>query len=139
MAALLKVVDERWGSDQTRIAGPELRLASERVSPREIIAQRVATEVEALNARQGAHDRNRSFLVSVEPAAAEALLNLPGRPKPRPNFDNDHETKRAVEAFLARRFIMLVDNRQIDDLDDEVTLIPGSEVVFLYLNPLRGG
>jgi hypothetical protein len=138
MAALLKVIDERWGSDRTRMAGPELRLASERVSAREIISQRVAAEVETLNRRQEAHDRTRSFLIEVDASSPEALLN-PVLRKRRRNFDTNKETQHAVEAFEAQRFIMLLDNRQIENLDVEVGLTPDSEVVFLYLSPLRGG
>ena len=139
MVALLKVVDEHWGSDRVRVTCPEITLASERVSPREIITQRVVAELDAMKRRSASHDWSRSFLVEGGPQAAEALLNPAPKAKRLPAFDLEKESQRAFEAFRQNRFIMLVDDRQIEDLDHEVTLTPGSEVVFLYLNPLRGG
>jgi len=143
MAALLRVVDERFGANNTRVAALELRLVSERVTAREIIRRRVEAEVALLNQRKLMHDdltRSRSLLVDVEPDSAEAKLNplFPrlGRPK---QIDTEKEVGRAVDAFTARRFIMLLDDRQIDDLDEAVTFTPGGEVVFLYITPLKGG
>ena len=120
------------------------RLASERVTPREIIRRRVEAEVEDLNrtrsAHAQAHARTRSFLIPVEAGSAESLLNkIVPRTRKTKLFDIQSETQRAQDAFDQRGFIMLFDDRQIDDADREVTLMPDSEIVFVYLTPLRGG
>lgn len=145
MAALLKILDEHFGTSVSeRRPAVELKLVSERTSPRDIIRQRVQAEIEEVNQRNQAHidghARTRSFLIDVDAASPEAKLNMPiiGRRKPK-LFDLDAETDRAITAFEKRQFIMLLDNRQIDDIDDCVTITPESEVVFLYLTPLKGG
>ena len=45
----------------------------------------------------------------------------------------------AVQAFQRNGFILLVDDRQLTDLEEEVVLKPGSQVTFLRLIPLVGG
>ena len=45
----------------------------------------------------------------------------------------------ALRAFSANRFFLLVDRRQITDLDAPFALTPASSVVFLRLTPLKGG
>ncbi|HEY0627998.1 MAG TPA: hypothetical protein VGD23_01590 [Sphingomicrobium sp.] len=145
MVASVRIVDEHFGaSAPERLPACELQLVSERVTPREIIRRRVEAEVEALNRTkiehaQG-HSRTRSFLVGVEEGSAEARLNraLPIGRKPK-LLDADHEARRAQEAFDKHSFIMLFDDRQIDDPDQEVTLMPDSEIAFIYLSPLKGG
>jgi hypothetical protein len=130
MSALLKVVDEHFGQPSRRFA-MELRLVSERSSARDLIARRVADEVASLNEKRRdhaeGHARTRSFLIAVDEKGPEGLL------------DEKAELERALAAFERRRFIMLLDDRQLDDLDSPVTLTPGGEVVFIYLMPLAGG
>lgn len=145
MAASVRVVDEHFGTGApVRRPACELRLASERVTPREIIRRRVETEVEDVNRAKAAHieghARTRSFLITVDANSPEARLNgiIPSKRKPK-LFDVEHETQRALDAFNKRSFIMLFDDRQIDDADLEISLTPNSEIVFVYLTPLRGG
>jgi len=144
MSAILKVVDEHFGtSAPVRRVGADLRLASERVSAREIIRSRVVAEVEELNQQKQrhaeGHARTRSFIVDQD--SSETKLNSVsslGRRKTK-LLDVEMETDRAITAFTRRRFIMLLDDRQIDDLDEAVGLRPESEIVFVHLMPLKGG
>ncbi|MGW4996934.1 hypothetical protein ACWEP8_04650 [Streptomyces hydrogenans] len=46
---------------------------------------------------------------------------------------------RALDAFVRNGFLVLVGDRQIDELDETVTVGPATEVVFLKLVPLAGG
>jgi hypothetical protein len=138
----LKVVDQRLGtSAPVRRAGVSLRLASERVTAREIIRSRVTAEVEEFSRPRRTQGPTRSFIVDVESNSPEAKLNSldSARSNARKLFDLEHEIDRAVTGFTQRRFIMLLDDRQIDDLDAPVGLRPESEVVFIYLKPLKGG
>jgi hypothetical protein len=141
MVAILKVVDEQYGtSAPVRRAGVSLRLASERVSAREIIRSRVMAEAEEFNHGCRAQGPTRSFIVDVAPDSAEAKLNsMPSESRRVGIFDVEHEVDRAIVGFTRRRFIMLLDDRQIDDLDEAVRLGPESEVVFVHLTPLKGG
>lgn len=145
MGALLKILDEHFGSNASeRLPAVELRLVSERISAREILQQRVEAEVDEANRLKKAHveghAKTRSFLIDIDAESAEAQLNpfIFGKRKPT-LFDLDAETKKALAGFEKRQFIMLFDDRQIDELDATVTVTSQSEVVFLYLTPLRGG
>lgn len=136
MVAVLKVVDEHFGAcAPARRAGPDLRLVSERVTLREIIRARVAAEVEEINQRQARKALTRSYLIPTDPNSLEAKLNSTSARI----LDIEQEVGRAVAAFMRRKFIVLLDDRQIDDLDETVGLRPESEVVFVHLTPLKGG
>jgi hypothetical protein len=53
--------------------------------------------------------------------------------------DADKQTEIALAGFERGQILMLVDDRQVDDLDHVVTLREGSTVTFLKLVPLVGG
>ena len=123
----------------------ELRLASERVSPREIIRQRVFSEVAEINesrlARSKERYKTRSLLIEVEPNSVEDKLNAlnPWSSRGSTTLDAEKEFQKALKAFTGNRFIMLFDDNQVDGLEDDLTLTDGSEVTFLHLTPLKGG
>jgi hypothetical protein len=142
MNSILRVVDEHFGSGgAVRRPAVELRLVSEQITAREIIQRRVEAEVETLNQRKflhfERHAATRSFLIELNAASPEAVLNPRGR-RPAP-IQVDRETSRAFEAFEKQRFIMLIDGRQVEGLDSIVAVQSASEAVFLYLMPLKGG
>ncbi len=145
MVALLKIVDDHFGpGGRERLPAVDLRLVSERITPREIIRRRVEAEIEAVNQTKPAHAmgraRTRSFLIDAAADSPEARLNTPvGRRRPTSLESANYETARAIAAFDKRQFIMLFDDRQVDDLDAELTVMPESQAVFLYLTPLKGG
>ncbi|MFG2330403.1 hypothetical protein ACGFMM_12320 [Streptomyces sp. NPDC048604] len=51
----------------------------------------------------------------------------------------EREFARAVDAFGRNGFLVLVGDRQVEDLDETVELGPDTEVTFLKLVPLVGG
>lgn len=145
MQSVLKIVDECFGTGGgDRRPALELRLASERISARELIRRRIADEVEAVNRRHAeyaaGHARSRSFLIPLDDDSPEVRLNpASARPTKRRAFVETEEYDRAITAFEKNQFILLFDERQISNLDDAVAVTPNSEVVFLYLTPLIGG
>jgi hypothetical protein len=100
----------------------------EQAPVREIIRWRVREEV----ARQALKQARDIFQASP----TERALN---GPRPGRAVDWEQEYTRALEAFTAHRYIVLIDDRQVDDLDMLVSLRAGCEVVFLRLTPLVGG
>ena len=54
-------------------------------------------------------------------------------------IDWEAQLEKALDAFQRNGFLLLVDDRQLTDLDEEVVLKPGSQVTFLRLVPLVGG
>jgi hypothetical protein len=116
------------------LAALELQLESERLTVRELIRARVHQEVRAYNAKPP----GGRFLGLVQPTGAEQELNGRLRRRPR-RIDPDAQVKTAIRAFERGHVLLLVDDRQVEGLDTEVTLRTGSTVAFLKLVPLVGG
>jgi hypothetical protein len=111
------------------LAALELQLDAERITVAELIRARVHQEVRAHNARG-----TGSFSGLVQPERTEHDLNGPLR-----RIDPDRQTDVALRAFERGHVLLLVDDRQVEELEQEVTLGPGSSVTFLKLVPLVGG
>ena len=90
-------------------------------------------EVEEYNNRQPA-----VFRMLVQPNDTERTLN--GFKFHKPHLvDPVTQYEKAIEAFEGNGFIVLVDDRQIENLDTEIALHPETSVTFLKLVPLVGG
>jgi hypothetical protein len=110
-----------------------LSFLDERVTVRELIRGRVYQEVTEHNARQSDYFRGL-----VQPRDAE---RTPGgyRLKQGRRIDWEEQYKRALKGFQANGFLILVDDRQLTDLDQEIALRHDARVSFLKLVPLVGG
>ena len=130
MSIMLRITDKHLGAAE--IAAPDLLLPLMTVSAREILRLRVEVEVARYNeARGAAHLLIQPSLRETEPNGAgkalfRALLLEP-------------QVAMAVEAVEKRRLIMLLDGRQVTDLDEKFLLTPNSEARFIKLVPLVGG
>ena len=71
----------------------------------------------------------------VQPTEKEIALNDDKGMR----LNSEKHITRALTAFCTNGFVLLVDDRQVDDLDDEVELNEASVVTFLRLTPLVGG
>ena len=110
-----------------------LEFLTERVSVRELIRGRVYQEVVEQNAGRSGPVRRL-----VQPTDAERALN--GRSVPtRPSLDWEQHYDRAVRAFQRNGFLLLIDDRQVDNLDEEIELRTDTRVTFLRLVPVAGG
>lgn len=130
-AAMLSIYDEVAGFErQPRFT---LHLASERVTARDVIERRVREEVARYNAIRGEH-----FFGLVQPDDAERLLNGYRMRTPR-LINADEQCRHAITAFRNNGFMLLVDNRQVESLDEPLILGDRADVTFLKLVPLVGG
>lgn len=138
--AQLSVVEKIVG--QTQRQAFTLRLASERISARDIVAQHVRDEVDRLNAlarrKHAEHDRVASFLVGEHAHELERRLNTPDRKGPKV-IDRTKEVDAALDAIAARTVIVLFDDVEVEDLDADLTVTDQSKITFLRLVPLVGG
>ncbi|MFD0586249.1 hypothetical protein [Dactylosporangium darangshiense] len=103
------------------------------VTLRELIRLRVREEVARYNARPV-----ERFQGLVRPTAAEEDLNgyrMPGQTR----IDWERQADAAVAAFGHNAFFVLVDDRQVEDLDAELSLDEASRVAFIRLVQLVGG
>jgi predicted RNA-binding protein with TRAM domain len=100
---------------------------------RDLIRFRVREEV----ARYNANPQPR-FNGLVKPVDAEVTLN--GYALARPHrLDWEKQAAVALEAFMRNGFFVFVGDRQVDDLDEELTLREADVVSFVRLVPLVGG
>ncbi|WP_420632086.1 hypothetical protein [Candidatus Leptofilum sp.] len=110
-----------------------LDFLTEIVTVREIIRSRVYEEVRQYNAR-----KSGLFRGLVQPTDAEVALNGFKLRKPRQiNWEEQYAS--ALESFQANGFLLLVNDRQVDDLDELVRLKSDANIVFIKLFPLVGG
>lgn len=105
----------------------------ERITVRELIRGRVYQEVKDYNAKKPEYFRGL-----VEPSDAERTLNGLRLPKKKV-VDWKKQYDLAIEAFKQNGFIVLIDDKQAEGLDQEIELVVGTEVSFLKLVPLIGG
>ena len=108
-------------------------LLTERLTVRELIRSRVYQEVQDYNRRQP-----ERFKGLVQPTDAEETLNGFKRKKPR-QIDWKAQFEKALEAFEANRVLILVNERQVESLDEEIVVGPETSVSFLRLTMLVGG
>ncbi len=111
----------------------ELSFDKVKVSIEDIITQRVYQEVEEYNKRAVNHKH-----ALVQPKADELLLNSASKQKRRP-VNTEKQVEIALHAFENNGFFMLVDDRQVEELDDVVIIKTGTTVSFVKLTPLVGG
>ncbi len=103
------------------------------ITVRELIRLRVYQEVQAY------HEQKSDFFHGlVQPSEAEQTLNGYRLKLPR-RIDWEEQFQRAVEAFEHNGFVLLVDRRQVESLEETLTLTPETQVTFLKLIPLVGG
>lgn len=132
MSVALQIFDQlNTGSE--RQPAVTLKLASERISVRELIETRVREEVEQFNAK-----KPKLYRGLVQPTDAEQTLNG-FRLRKTKTIDPDKQVEAAIEAFDKGSILLLVDDRQVDSLTEELGITSTTEVVFLKLVPLVGG
>jgi hypothetical protein len=133
MLTSLKISDLTTAS----IGKPEhtftVHVSGETITARELIRTRVFQEVEEYN-----QELPTAFRMLVQPSEAERTLNGFKFSKPR-QVDPQAQFEKAIQAFEGNGFLVLVDDRQVDSLDDEIALHPETSVSFLKLVPLVGG
>jgi hypothetical protein len=124
--------------DETTFRGDEdhvfkIEVSAEHITARELIEARVEKEVADYNARSSG-----VFRGLIQPSRAERTLNgfrvLRGR-----RIDAAEQRELALDAFYRNGFVLLLDDRQIMELDEVIEVGPRTQVTFLKLVPLVGG
>lgn len=131
MALALQIHDETMTGESVNII--DIVVPSETLTVRELIEQRVRQEVDKYN-----ESKPGIFRGLVEPSDAEKTLNGFKLRKAR-RIDPDKQCEKAVESFQTNGFFILVDDRQVESLDEEITLRPDTQIGFVKLVPLVGG
>lgn len=133
MSVTLTIRDETTFSFGSEGGGFTLDVPTERVTVRELIRTRVYAEVRDYNLR-----RPEFFRGLIQPSDAERTLNGFRLRRAR-KIDAEVQFEKAVELFYRNGFLVLVDDRQVEELEDEIETGPETTVTFLKLVPLVGG
>lgn len=131
MALTLKIYDETlFGAKDDAVT---LDFLTETITVRELIRERVYEEVRQYNATTPEYFRGL-----VQPTDAETTLNG-HRLRERRRVDWEKQYQLALDAFERNGFFILVNDRQVESLDETITLTLTTQVSFVKLVPLVGG
>lgn len=131
MATILTVKDETTTGES--LEAITLEFLTDTITVRELIRERVFQEVKDYNAKGG-----DTFRGLVQPTDTERTLNGYRMKKPR-HVEWEPQLDKAIAAFESCQVIVLVDDRQVETLEETITIGPKMEVSFLKLVPLVGG
>ena len=131
MSTALTIHDETTSGERRQSL--TLHLPDPTITARELIRARVFEEVRAYNTALP-----ERFLGLVQPVDTERELNGYKFREQR-KLDWHEQSRAALEAFGRNGFLLLVDERQIESLDEEIRVRPETQVTFLRLVPLVGG
>lgn len=112
----------------------QLQLASTLTTARKIITERIYHEV----ARYNQAEQQLRFNGLVQPTQAEVILN-DYENRPKRTIDAEAQCRKAYEEFERNGFFLLVDDKQITELDEAFTISEVSTVHFVKLVPLASG
>jgi hypothetical protein len=128
----ITIIDESTQGEQRAWS---LDFLDETMTLRELIRRRIYQEVTEYNAKLSG-----CFRGLVQPTEAERALNGDGSHlKPLHKLDWQAQYEKALEAFTRRSYILLVNDKQMIDLDASIEMRAGTEVTFFKLVPLVGG
>lgn len=111
-----------------------LDVLTEHITVRELIRSRVYQEVKDHNAQLN----QTEFRGLIQPTEAEQTLNGFRLKRPR-QIDWKEQFDRAIEAFEKSQILILVNDRQMESLDEEIDVRTDTTVSFLRLALLVGG
>ena len=112
----------------------ELVVSSEILTVKEIIAARVAAEVDAYNKKLPEY-----FKGLVQPTEAEKTLNGFKLKDKKKTIDVEKQVFVALDAFQKNGYFVLIDNNQAKSLQQQVLVRENTSISFIKLTPLVGG
>ncbi|MEH6446907.1 MAG: hypothetical protein V7784_23695 [Oceanospirillaceae bacterium] len=131
MGMMLKIKDET--STGKFISERLVEFSIECITVKTLIETRVTQEVVSYNAETGGQ-----FFGLVQPTESEKMLNG-FRLKQGALVDIEKQKQAAIRAFKSNAFFLLINDKQVTELEDEIIITPSTVVVFLKLIPLVGG
>jgi hypothetical protein len=135
MAVTVTIKDES-GSGRG-VGALTLNGVDELITLRDLVRARVHEEVTRFNS-QREEMRSDIFAGLVMPDGAEPTPQGFRMPTRRV-IDWEEQADRAIRAFSKNGFFVLVGDRQVTDLDEELHLTAGSDIRFIRLVQLVGG
>jgi len=112
----------------------EIQFNNETISVKDLIKLRVITEVDSYNKKQLGY-----FNGLIRPNETEITLNGYKLKNKSKKIDLEKQVYLALDAFTKNTFIIIVNDKQMDNLNQEVKLSNDLNVSFIKLTPLVGG
>ena len=110
-----------------------LEFKKEIITVKDLIISRVEKEVEIYNSKV-----TTRYTGLVIPDRVEKLLN--NKPISKENVvDFEKQSYIALDGFVNNQFFVIIDDKQAENLNEEVNLSQVKEVEFIKLTPLVGG
>ena len=131
MGVALKIKDEL--STGEIISEGLVNFPAEKITVQALIEARVTQEVEKYNAKMSGE-----FKGLVQPCDTEKLLNGYSL-KEGKEVNAEQQRKAAITAFKKNGFFMLVNDKQVTELEEVILVTPKTVVSFIKLVPLVGG
>jgi hypothetical protein len=114
-----------------------LNLLEQRLTVAELIRLTVEEQVRTLVVRQRLAVEEAQELLDRH--YADQRTDPPRAPHQPHTISAKRETARAQRAFAEGRYVIIVNGRQVEQLDEEVVFDLDAKVTFLRLTPLVGG
>ena len=135
MGYTVTIFDETLPGERT--ASLRLDLLTSTITLRELIRRRVYEEVQEYHAAPP----SAVFTGLITPSPIEVALNgpKPDRSPAKRRIDWEAQYEKALSAFARNGFFVLVGDRQVESLDEEIPLKVDTEVSFVKLVALVGG
>jgi hypothetical protein len=114
-----------------------LNYSTDNLTVRELIKNRIVQEVSDYNSRIKL-DSTATFNGLVQPSELEKAINAK-RPAKLDYVDWREQFDKAIDAFQKNQVFVLVDDKQVENLDDEIAIGENTVICFLKLVPLVGG
>lgn len=111
-----------------------ISVSSERMKVKDLIAARVTSEVNTYNNKLPEY-----FKGLIQPTDAEKTLNGYKLKRKNKAIDIEQQVFVAYDAFQKNGYFILIDDKQVDDLEQEVLVNKETVVSFIKLTPLVGG
>ncbi|WP_299323978.1 hypothetical protein [uncultured Maribacter sp.] len=112
----------------------EIAVQNERTTVKELISARVESEVKTYNKNLPEY-----FKGLIQPSEAEKTLNGFRLKKRDKQIDIEKQILVALDAFQKNGYFILIDNKQAEDLEQEVLVSKTTEIAFVKLTQLVGG
>ena len=112
----------------------EIAVKNERTTVKELISARVESEVNTYNKNLPEY-----FKGLIQPSEAEKTLNGFRLRKRDKQIDIEKQILVALDAFQKNGYFILIDNKQAEDLEQEVLVSKTTEIAFVKLTQLVGG
>lgn len=123
--------------DQTigggRVNQINLQFEDDLITVKDLIIARVKKEVDIYNSKVSA-----PYAGLVVPDKTERILNK--KTTSKKNFvDFEKQSYIALDGFIKNQFFIIINDKQVESLADEINLATIQEIEFIKLTPLVGG